>query len=260
MHSMRLFFSTCIFLSGLYSIKAQNADESYLSQIVEIEWKIFNTNEQTIIDSLTLVKSSLYKESADYQSALKSLDRINLLANSRFEKEIVDEKIILNFLLRNNPEVQNLILQTTFIDGYEKSDDIKLIEAINFIRLHKLDESKSALSALGIDSARIVKVFDTKSFRDPSKAFKMSFMLPGLGQMYAGKFLKGMFSLGINSALFYTGVHGVRRRYFFTEALPGIALFQGFYFGGAEYAEKLTIERNQFIVDDLSKKVLGAVK
>lgn len=253
-----------MFLLGPFLINGQSSDweleGSSLSELVELEMQIFLSDKMTDVDSLLLAKSRVYKKGGDSEKALLTLDRINSIRGGSLEISVTDERIINYYLLAEYRQVQNLLLQTNFIEGYEKSDEITLIEALNLIQLKKLNEAREQLGLLFNDSSLVDDLLQAKPFRNPDTAFKLSFILPGSGQIYAGKVTRGLMSLGVQSALFYTGINGIKRKYFFTETLPAIALFQGFYFGGAEYARELVVKRNEMITKELSGNVLEAIK
>ena len=254
---MKLYLSICIFLFAPCLISAQ---EGNLEKLVELEWLIYTSEDTERIQELLLEKARVLKTQANYEASLMTLDRITTYPTSKFEAEVINERILLHFLIGNDAEVKNLILQTLFIDGYEKTTDILLVESLNYCRLHELKNAEQALMSLSPKVEGSKNLFEGKKFKNPETAFMLSFFTPGLGQMYAGKPIKGIVSLGLNVGLFYAGLNGIKRKFFFTEAVPSIALFQGFFFGGAEYAKRLAIEKNEETVRELSEEILDLVK
>lgn len=261
---IRQYWLICTCLLGPFLINGQESkwdlSDENLGELVDIELKLFQSSDQLEADSLLFVKSSIYKRVGQYVSALTTLDRISPVQDAKMETKLLNEQILLHYLLEEYKMVENLLLQTTFISDYESSNEIQLIEALTKIQLGELEEAKKCLYRILPDSDRVDLLFGNKSFRNPETAFKLSFILPGSGQMYAGHMFKGLISLTTQSILFYTGVNGIKRNYFFTEALPSIAIFQGFYFGGAEYAKKLTMNRNDQMVQLLSREVVSEIK
>ena len=258
---IKLYYLICTFLCVPFLTSSQGlAKDNNLDMLVQLEWLIYGEQESDIRDSLLFQKASIYKSQNDFEKALSTLDRISYAPSPNLENQILSERVVLNFLLHRDAEVQNLILQGIFLENYQRTYDIQLIEVLNNIRLHKIEDAKMSLYQLVSDSSRVEQLFDYKKVKSPQTAFKLSFMIPGSGQMYAGKFFKGLFSMGVNASLFYIGIRGIQRRYFFTEALTSVGLFQGFFFGGAEYAKELAVERNNLIVQELSNRVLGTIQ
>lgn len=233
------------------------SSSSYLDKLTNVEWEIFSESDEVVVAQLLLKKCSIYNESGDYGTAITTLDRINsYLLDDRLQAQIMNERISLLYLNGEFEQAKNTLLELNVLD-FPKNDDSRLIEILNSIALKDIDQAKMDYEQLN-PSANISEVFDAKKFRKSEKAFNLSLLLPGSGQMYSGYVFKGIASLGVQSFLFTYGVKGIKRRYFFTEALPSIAIFQGFYFGGAEYARELTKERNQKIVRKLSEQVVNS--
>ncbi|MEQ9008360.1 MAG: hypothetical protein RLP12_10780 [Ekhidna sp.] len=241
--------------------KAQDfPDDQALSALVEIEQKIFSETHIEIVDSLLFIKAKIYKEAERFEEALKTLNRISNLSGSNLSAQVLNEKIKNNYFIKNHVQAKNLILETTFLDGYQKTKEIILFETLNYVALQELDAAERSFFALIADAEPVNETFRKIKFKSTEKAFVLSFIIPGSGQIYAGHPLKGVLSLSIQAPLFYFGLNGIQRGYIFTESIPSIALFQGFYFGGAEYAKELVLQRNQREVEELSLAILRKAK
>ncbi|WP_421763338.1 hypothetical protein [Ekhidna sp.] len=245
-----------MFLCVPFLIDAQDR----FPELIEVEQRIFNAEDIHLVDSLLFVKAGIYKGTEQFDLALKTLDRISFANGSRLEVDIINERILINYLIGNHINTQNLLLEAEFIEGYERSNTVRIVEILNYVSLEQFEEAENKFQILIQDSSRVEEVFDVKNLKNPNLAFTLSFIVPGSGQMYAGKVFKGLISLGVQTALFYTGVNGLYRGYPFTESIPAIALFQGFYFGGAEYAKNMAVEKNREIVDELSLDILREIK
>ncbi|MEP1096145.1 MAG: hypothetical protein ABJG78_13610 [Cyclobacteriaceae bacterium] len=241
-----------------FSISAQLKSvttDAYLDELTRVEWEIFSTSDESVIARLLLTKSSIHGSGGDYEQALATLDRINSYAlDDSSQWEVMEERISLLYLNGEFEQAKNAILEASVL-GYPQNDDLRLIEVLNYISLMDLDQAGSLYEKLN-PGGDVSEVFRAKKFRKPTRAFNLSLLLPGSGQMYSGHVLRGVTSLGIQAFLFTYGIRGIQGRYFFTEALPSVALFQGFYFGGAEFARELTEKRNRKIVNELSNQVL----
>lgn len=231
-----------------------------LEELLSIERAIFKEENDQVKSRLLLDKSKLYSRLEKYNDALATLSRINTYnAKREIQFEIINQKIFLNFLLGEYNQVKNAVLEASLIDDYTADEDTKLIEILNYVALEEFDKAKELFEELNADS-NSQEIFDVKKLKKEERAFNLSLVVPGSGQIYAGHFFRGLTSMGLQGVLFTYGVQGIQRRYFFTQALPSIGIFQGFYFGGAEYARELTVKRNEEIVKKLSNNIVNSFK
>lgn len=249
----------CLFAPFLIEAQEQSQHQ-LLSSCVAIEKKIFTESNLKKKDSLLFVKATIYKEYEDFENALTTLDRLSNFLESDLAIQVINERIKLNYLLSNHKQVKNLIVETDFMEGYQKTNEIILFESLNNIALREVNLAKRNFESLIDDDNLINEIFKGTKFKNPEKAFILSFIIPGSGQVYAGKVFKGLLSLGVQAPLFYLGINGISRAYVFTESIPAIALFQGFYFGGAEYARELSTAHNQTTIEELSLSMVNAIK
>jgi len=248
----------CLYVPFSTSAQLKSLEtDAHLDELTNVEWEIFSAPDELVAARLLLRKSNIHSSAGDYAQALATLDRINSYAlGDSLQEKIMEERISLLYLNGEFEQAKNALLEASVL-GYSQNDDLRLIEVLNYIGLKDVEQAKSQYEKLN-PGGDVSEVFSTKKFRKPTKAFNLSLLLPGSGQIYAGHTLKGVTSLGVQAFLFTYGIKGIQRRYFFTEALPSVALFQGFYFGGAEFARELTEERNRKIINELSNQVLSS--
>lgn len=246
------------FLNEAQSIPAVDSTNDRV-ELMRLEWEIFNSIDNKISSELLLNKSSIQLQSEDYHAGLESLNRINLYGlDPGLRNEILNQKILLYYLSGQYGQVKNAILETTLLEDYVPNEDIKLLEILNLVALKEFEEARILFKELN-PTINDDEVFDVKKLRKENKALNMSILFPGSGQIYAGYYFKGLSSLGIQAIFFTYGIKGLQDSYFFTQALPSIGLFYGFYFGGAEYAKELVRDRNQKILNDLSNNIIDAL-
>lgn len=250
----------CMCLFEPYLTSAQSKEivsDSRLDELIEVELKIFQGSSEQILADLLLKKSTMYRELSNYQAALSTLQRISSHSlHDTIQSKIMNEQIFLLYLNGDYEQAKNAILEARLLD-YSSNDDVRLVEILNYVALKDLTQAKQLYKQMN-PHGDLSRVFDSRKFRKPEKAFNLSLILPGSGQIYAGSVFRGVTSLSVQTFLFTYGIKGIGRRYFFTEALPSVALFQGFYFGGAEFAKELVHKRNKEIVEDLSNQVLSS--
>ncbi|MEQ9402833.1 MAG: hypothetical protein RIM99_04540 [Cyclobacteriaceae bacterium] len=250
----------CLFVPFLIDAQSETHSDELTNELVRVEFDIFSFEDEVVISQLILKKSKIQSGAKDYPAALKTLQRVNVYNLSDSLKHVFfKEQIVLHYLLGNHGQAKSMLLEAGLLDSWEPDDDLRLTEILNDVALGNFNQAKELYHKLN-PGVNVLEVFDVKKVRNPQKAFNLSLLLPGSGQIYAGSFLKGISSAGIQTLLFAYGIRGIQKQYYFTEALTSIALFQGFYFGGAEYARELADERNNNISRELSVKILDSFK
>ena len=120
------------------------------------------------------------------------------------------------------------------------------ISILALLELHQWEEAEKEMLAyfdeLGIEA---VIPFSPPSTKNPRKAILLSTFLPGTGQMYAGKTFEGLGSAGLQVTALGWGVYNVLTGFYATAFLTGGGLFQAFYFGGIDRAERHAVAYNQ---------------
>ncbi len=265
---MKQYLLICICLSGFYSIKAQNhadslfASEDYLNAAVEYERLAFE--EKKDIASLLLKKAYCYKAIGDYREAFRTVDRISSVQNDSLNEIVSYEKVILAALSEEWAKAEYGLLMWD-LKIKKENTALEQVRFLSLISLGKINEAKTHLrqnfSKLGINSVEANQFFRKKwKLKNPEKAYNLSLILPGLGQMYAGKFWKGAFSGTVQLGIIgFTGYH-LYHGYFFTGGMTGAALFYTFYLGGARYARQLAEQYNEQLKSTIKQKFLAIPK
>ncbi len=254
------FYLTCTFLCALFSIKAQD-HALPLNRLLNLEYRIFSVeNPETQLD-LLFEKALVYRGANSYQKALNTLDRMLLFSlGDSITYHVTNERILLNYLLGNHQEVKSIILQASLQEGGVLSRDSRLVEVLNYILLGDFQTAQDSFMELFPNQESLQDAFRKKHLINPDKAFNLSLLFPGSGQIYAGYFVKGVISVVIQATFMTLGIKGLINGFYFTEALPSIAIFQGFYFGGAEHAAELSNKKNNEIKDTMILRVLESTR
>jgi hypothetical protein len=91
--------------------------------------------------------------------------------------------------------------------------------------------------------------------KNPEKAKKLSMILPGVGQLYAGYFWEGALNVTLQLAgLGFTGLC-IWQKYYFTGAFVGFSIFQKFYGGGINRAQFLVEKRNHIKIRTFNDEI-----
>ena len=145
-----------------------------------------------------------------------------------------------------------LQVQAQYLRGWCYLHDRNWFKAITeFRNIHQLRAENSDTGTLDARLERTaVKLADTTlantplPLKSPRLAQFMSTVIPGSGQIYAGKTRNGLISLGINAAFFYLlGDSVVDKRY--VDAAGIFLVGSRFYWGNRQNAKKWAMEHNR---------------
>ncbi|MEQ8240611.1 MAG: hypothetical protein RIA69_15435 [Cyclobacteriaceae bacterium] len=268
---MKQFWLICTCLCASYSIKGQSyrsADTlfskgSYAQASILYEKAYFFNEEVKSRETFLLKKAECKKRLGLYEDAYQTLSRIPIKKDS-VSQVVSAEKILMAYLENDAPKVENELLKYKLRFGAPISNNLKIIQFLNYVQLEKLEDARSYLTAnqnLLSDTNQLTQIVpENLKFKSEKKARNLSMFFPGVGQMYAGYWFKGLVSGGVQAGLitftawsFYTG-------YFFTGTLSGAALFQNFYVGGIRYSGQLAERKNQEIKNNISHRFFQQIK
>ena len=147
---------------------------------------------------------------------------------------------------------ERLLVQAQYLRGWCYVHDRNWFKAIaEFRRVHQLRGENRDTGLFDSDLEQIaIKLADTTlastplPLKSPKFAQLLSTVVPGSGQIYAGKVRNGLISLAINTAFFYLLTDSVvDRRY--VDAVGIYLVGSRFYWGNRFNAKKWAIEHNQ---------------
>ncbi len=187
-----------------------------------------------------------------FEEAWQTAQRFNLNEpNDTLHYKLRYEVALAGYLSQHYGEAHGQILQTRF---YIRDSTLFLgLDVLEILALNELDrwvESKelfrkyAARNQLKIDIEELYS-FLRKKPKSPEKAQLLSFIMPGVGQMYAGFPTEGLISVGLQTLALGFGVYHVWHRYYLIGFFTGAGMFQAFYFGGARRAELMAEETNR---------------
>ncbi|WP_350113070.1 hypothetical protein [Fulvivirga sp.] len=231
---------------------------------LEYERIVFKNLSTEITNQALLKKATLHKEEGDYSSALNTLNRANLFIEQNQTNLEIRKQIIINaYLAGDYPNALSQLKQTEHFFKDNGYSDVLFMHVLVLNEMRRWDEASQKLAEYKQQNPEfeleITKAYhfleDTK-LKDPKKAETLSYVLPGVGQMYAGYFFKGLVSSTIQASLITFGAYSLYEGYFFTGALTGIGLFYSFYSGGVRHASYLAKKKNE----ELTRKYNDPIK
>lgn len=250
----------CIFLFVAYSTNAQfekadslkNAGELAFAKL-EYERIIFQNTDPEIVNQAILKKARIQKSVGDYEAASQTLQRSNLFVKQNELNFNIRREIILTSYLSGN--YNTALAQLKQAEYFFKNTGYNELLYLHVLTLNELrqweeanikyEEYISINGSTGLTADEAYYFIDKTKLKDPKKAETLSYVLPGVGQMYAGYFGKGLLSSAIQGSLMAFGAYSLYEGYFFTGALTGIGLFYSFYSGGVRHARYLALKKNE---------------
>ena len=247
----------CLFVPSLIKAQLKHLD-STLDELVQLEWQIFSEANEESRMSLLMEKADVFMKVEDYDGALENLDRINTnILSVQSRDSILLERAYLYYLKDEFQQSLSQVLQIEMQGRREDWKNLQLIKVMNYVALGEFENANETYQLVWPDRLES-KVFERR-LKKEQKAFSLSFILPGAGQLYAGYPFKAITSLGLQAFFFTYGIKGLQREYFFTQTLPSIAIFQGFYFGGADYSKDLVRKKNDLIKKKLTNEIVASM-
>ncbi len=263
----------CIFQSGVFSINAQNisiADSLYKVKDFELaavyyEKAIYQADNTKDYNKYLWKLSSFYREQQDFDKNIKSLERINKsILNDSIKSELFYQISFGYFMIEEYSKSYFNLLQYESVDFKEPSEDALLLKTLLYAKMGKWEKCQVAYYNFTKDSTTSSLNFfnDMKKLKSksPEKAENLSYFLPGAGQIYAGKPIRGLTSFTIQSGLLAFAAYNFFNGYYFSGTFTGVSLFYVFYMGGARHAGYLAEEYNKIQNEKAYNLLLNRIK
>jgi hypothetical protein len=217
---------------------------------LQLENQIFNSKNNDAKINLIVKKAELLKSTKDFSLAIQNLNRIDL----ENLEDTLQQKILYQLMLCNYLNEDFISAKTSMIqyDNYCKDTSDKYgcnwLKCLIFLYNDDFENAQKKLlqsvndtfknTADSIFSASLPKLKNEK------KAKILSAILPGTGQMYAGKIGFGMVNLlAVTGATYFTYWH-ILHQYYLIAAVTGTGLFGRFYLGGLKTSQSWVQRKN----------------
>lgn len=149
--------------------------------------------------------------------------------------------------------------------------DVKLnfLKGIAYFGLHEDESSeksfKKCLAKLSMENDSVIDL-EFKAIKksekrfNPHTAWLLSMILPGTGQFYAGEVMEGFNSSLLLGGLFFSAVLIAEEYSFFIALVTILPWYQRYYMGGANKAERLTMEKQMVKRNDSYQSILRRIE
>lgn len=248
----------CIFLCVPFLISAQTQFADSLFAVGNLEYAQLEYERLLFLkegnkDDIIYKKALCEKAAGQFSKAVATLERANLFQQEDSVAFAMRYELAINaFLSGDYPKSLNQLVQMEyFINNKDIANQSLYLHILTLNEMRKWEEAKIkfskyiAINQLDSTSIELYSFLEKPKIKNIKKARNLSYLLPGVGQMYAGYFSKGLFSSLMQASLMAFGAYSLYTGYFFTGAFTGIGLFYAFYSGGARHAEYLAKQKNK---------------
>lgn len=270
-------FITCSFLIITFCSKSQlnnleTADslfkcKQYFKASILAEFVLFDSDDLLQRKQAIQLKIACLKKQLNFEDLNKFIATCYTQSMSEdLRLELLYEEILTNFILKRYKEVIHLS------EFYPKDSlmQIKLIEVLNIISNNELQNWSRAsslwqffLSKYHLQDTLVKQLYNTiPHFKSERKANTLSSILPGLGQLYAGKPLEGITSFLFQSGSIFMGIKWWNLGYRVASISVCGSTASAFYDGGKKRARVLVKNYNSIKLyeynNQLNKQILLA--
>ena len=227
---------------------------------IEYERIIFQKNDNEVKTIAIIGKAKCLKQISQFDKEKKCLERVdfNNISDS-LHYFVRYELAFCSYLIGNfkNAEMQFQLMQyyvkdtTLFKSSYLLKtltyNELKKWNEAKFYAMKFIDGTNGSNSFKDSLKKSISKIYEKRNLpkpRNPETAQVLSIIIPGLGHVYAGYPIEGLFNLSLVGVSISLGVYSIFYKYYFTAYMVGVNNFNRFYFGGIKRASFLAEKHN----------------
>jgi hypothetical protein len=237
--------------------KSQVSD-SLSVKLLHQEMIYWQAQSDSVRFSALLGKAKLNRNAGFYENAINELYRAEkYCVTIKQRSEMNYEKMFNYFLADQYASCSEIILDSAAITSH-------YIEYIT-MRLYSMNETEKwerckseLLRACNKDDTIKIKEITnlpiSYNYKNPEKCRRMSGILPGLGEVYAGYPFKGFTSFVLNGGLLVFAGYNFYTSYYITGVISGIFPFIKVHRGGKRFSAILADEHNEIESEKLKKK------
>lgn len=223
------------------------SQKQYFDAITEFKRLLFFDSAKSFQYQVNSKIGESYKAGSKFDEAIRYFSVAEL--NALNEDELFETK---SQIIRTNILRRTIGRAIQLCDELEKDNRFKnKIEIINYWRGWAFifaDDWKSAAKTFTlINPAHELKLLAERTEKakvSVTFAKVISYILPGAGAIYSGKFLSGLISLGWNALAGYCTINSFIEKRAFDGIVTGELVWLRFYRGAIQNAENLAIEKN----------------
>ena len=287
---MKLIINLCLifaFLSNAYYANSQirpnyNEDDyfkvaarlykekKYKDAYLMCERIVFSTQNTIKKNTALLLKSWCYKKLKNYRKAYKNLKRIDLNNSpNELKIKILYEKALLAYLnkdlesslhqlnqlqpIADSSMAQSSLLLKILINNHLQDWEYAKKIAYLYIKNSKLSQIEKDSNLLIINS--YYSKDGLPKLKNERTANRLSSILPGSGQIYAGEVAEGFMGMALTVGTGVYTVYEFLNTYYITGYVVGLGLFQKLYMGEKKRAVYLAKRHNSWEIEKFNNKI-----
>lgn len=264
---------TCIFLCAIFLTKAQDgvttqADSllktgDYFGASIEYERVLFvGTADWKTVYACITGKLNCLKKLEKFKEAVAFVgDYLNTSLPDTIVCKLLYEQALCSYLAKNYENTVSL--STQIENSYPAFNGIPVLNMLKIFSLNELNKWAEAKS----EYTRLILKYNTEGASPPTdlyatlpklksekKAQWLSTLIPGGGQLYAGKPLESLASIMIQGAGVYYAIISWNSGYYISAWL-GVGIFGSFHNGGVRRAEALVQQYNASKIKEFNYSV-----
>ena len=204
-----------------------------------------------------------YRSQGLWQEAIFAMRNAVLNANTDEQKSAHQLNLAVTLIASENYDLARLelikvMLRNTSDTTYKRS---LFLQAVTYIYQYRWDDARKILKDYTTDES-LNQLFE-KAMNLPQKSTKvakvLSAVIPGTGQMYAGRWGGGLNALGLNGMLGYVTVDAVLKGHYIDAALWTYLIFRRYYMGNlyrsGTAAETYNQEQSQRAAENILQRL-----
>jgi hypothetical protein len=238
---------TTILLLAIVRSEAQVAD-SLSAKLLNQEMIFWQAQSDSVRFYALLNKANINKAAGYYDGAINELYRAEKYCHGQNELDEMNYEKMTNYFLADQYSFCSEITLDS-ISSLKYFNEYVTMKLYSLIEIKEWEKCKREMIKLCncADTAKIseIKRLPTAyNYKDPEKCRRMSSILPGLGEAYAGYPFKGITSFILNGGFLFFAGYNFYANYFITGIVSGLYPFIKFHSGGKRLSAILADEHN----------------
>ncbi|TND08613.1 MAG: hypothetical protein FD123_2117 [Bacteroidetes bacterium] len=213
-----------------------------------------------------LHKGRCLKAAGNYTEAVRNLKRADTLPlPDSLQYFLRYESALCAYLSSNAAEAAFQLTQIRLMNDSSWRDSCLLLQALVDLEQENWAAAKqhviryAQFNHLVIDTTQLIGDEKELKLKSKTKARRLSIIVPGLGQVYAGKPIRGLTSFILVTGSLAYGAWTVLDGYYISGTATGLGLAARFYSGGVRYAGKLADEYNARKIEAYQEKIRARI-
>ncbi len=236
----------------------------YFDAITEYERFLFFNPGASLVSVVQSKIGTCRARLGEWDNALAAMDLSVTSAGSDSVEEVrrIDRAVILLAAGSFEEARIDLVPSVRLSNGTDPGERARVLLFLSYVLEHDWDTALDAYRAMAsprpeapdtIES--ILLKASTLRYKSPDTAALLSIFMPGLGQIYCGRYLSGLNALVLNAATGYAVTASILKESYVSAILLFTLTFERYYLGNSYQAHRSAIEYNEAIEARCEKEI-----